>query len=97
MEKPVFFKYLDRPKMLLGMQAIDGLTLISAAVAWVFMRHFLLLAIGAGAFILLRRKLRQTLPQFYLTGLCYLALPQWLFSELWRAPLPPSRKTLYVR
>ncbi len=92
-----FFNDLDRPKMLFGMQALDGMVLLIAAIFWVFIHHFFLLAIFAGGLIAIRRGVKKTLPPFYLTGLCYLALPRWLFNELWRSCLPCSRKTLYIR
>ncbi|MGE0198157.1 MAG: type IV conjugative transfer system protein TraL [Parachlamydiales bacterium] len=92
-----FYKYLDNPKMLMGMAISDLLSLAIPLYAGICLKKFILFGILGAALFSLRRKIARALPKYYLTGLVYWYIPGSVFNRLFKVKLPPSHKRFYLR
>lgn len=96
-ESAAFFKYLDNPKMLMGMALSDLLSLAIPLYVGMCLKKLILFGVLGLALFTLRRKVARTLPKYYLTGLVYWYIPGSIFNRLLKVKLPPSHKRFYLR
>ncbi len=96
-ERDVFYKYLDNPKMLMGMAIQDLLSLAIPLYMGICLKKFILFALIGLALFSLRRKIARSLPKYYLTGLVYWYIPGSVFNRLFKVKIPPSHNRFYLR
>lgn len=96
-ESAAFYKYLDNPKMLMGMALSDLLSLAIPLYVGMCLKKLILFGILGLTLFTLRRKAAKTLPKYYLTGLVYWYIPGSIFNRLFKVKLPPSHKRFYLR
>jgi len=96
-EQTTFYKYLDNPKMLMGMAIQDLLSLAIPLYAGICLKKLILFGVVGLALFTLRRKIARTLPKYYLTGLVYWYIPGSVFNRIFKVKLPPSHKRFYLR
>jgi len=92
-----FYKYLDNPKMLMGMALQDLLSLAIPLYTGICLKKLFLFALLGGVFFALRRKIARTLPKYYLTGMIYWYFPTAVFNRIFKVKLPPSHRRFYLR
>ncbi|WP_194848408.1 type IV conjugative transfer system protein TraL [Candidatus Neptunochlamydia vexilliferae] len=95
--KKRFYKYLDNPKMLMGMALTDLLSLAIPLYMGICLKKFILFALIGGSLFMMRRKVARALPKYYLIGLIYWHLPTTVFNRMFKVALPPSHKRFYLR
>ena len=95
--KITFYKYLDNPKMVMGMALQDLLSLAIPLYTGICLKRFFLFAILGLLLFFLRRKAARTLPKYYLIGWIYWHFPGSIFNRLFGVHLPPSHQRFYLR